>query len=267
MIEGEGEAALIHEVGDLFDVTPTGAVFPRDQVRLLAPCTPGKIVCVGLNYRSHTRDGYTLPQEPILFLKPPSAASGPDAAIPFPAQSRQVDFEGELALVIGTPGYQLTPEEAPAHILGYCCANDVTARDIQEREQNFGRAKSFCGFAPFGPWIDTAFDPADFTLETRLNGELKQCADALDLLFTPAQLVAFISQVMPLVPGDLILTGTPRGMGPMRPGDRVEVTISGLGSLENTLENTLENSLDSKPRSPAVPNPNPIEEVPHGVPS
>lgn len=246
----------VRQILSPFAATPvlTGARYPLSAVTLLAPCVPGKIVCVGLNYRSHALDGHPLPEEPILFLKPASAATGAGASIPFPAQSRQVDFEGELALVIGRSGYHLDEAAAAGHILGYCCANDVTARDIQERERNFGRAKSFCGFAPFGPWIETDFDPADFRLETRLNGELKQRVEAEDLLFTPAQLVTFISRVMPLDPGDLILTGTPRGMGPMQPGDRVSVSVSGIGTLENRLG------------YPSHRSPSPCEEACHAAP-
>lgn len=209
--------------------------FHFQEVRLLAPVQPGKIICVGLNYRGHQQDGHRLPEQPLIFLKPASAATGPDALIPFPAQSRQIDFEGELGLVIGQPAYQIEPEQAQAHILGYCCGNDITARDIQELEQSHTRAKGFNGFAPFGPWLETEFDPSNFELSTRLNGELKQRVSSAELLFSIPQLVSFISQIMPLDAGDLILSGTPRGMGPMQPGDEVVVEISGIGSLSNRL--------------------------------
>ena len=206
-----------------------------DQIRLLAPAQPGKIVCVGLNYSGHLLDGYSRPEQPLIFLKPASAATGPDSQIPFPEQSQQIDFEGELGLVIAKTAYQITPDQVAAHILGYCCGNDVTARDIQNREQSFTRAKSFTGFAPFGPWLETDFDPHNFQLRTWLNGQLKQSVSSDELLFSIPELVSFISQIMPLDSGDLILTGTPRGMGPMQSGDEVVVEISGIGSLCNRL--------------------------------
>ncbi len=209
--------------------------FHFDEVRLLAPLQPGKIVCVGLNYIGHQFDGHALPEQPLIFLKPGSAATGPDAVIPFPAQSQQIDFEGELGLVISRPAYQIAPDRVAEHILGYCCGNDVTARDIQDLEQSHTRAKSFTGFAPFGPWLETDFDPNHFELRTFLNGELKQQASSDELLFSIPELVSFISQIMPLDAGDLILTGTPQGMGPMQPGDEVIVDISGIGSLSNRL--------------------------------
>ncbi|MEH6473151.1 MAG: fumarylacetoacetate hydrolase family protein [Halopseudomonas sp.] len=206
-----------------------------DEVQLLAPAQPGKIICVGLNYRGHQNDGHTLPQQPLIFLKPASAATGPEALIPFPTQSQQIDFEGELGLVISRETYQIEADQAANHILGYCCANDVTARDIQQAEGEHTRAKGFNGFAPFGPWLETDFDPYNFNLNSYLNGELKQSTHSRELLFSIPELVSFISQVMPLDAGDLILTGTPQGMGPMQPGDEVRVEISGIGTLRNTL--------------------------------
>ena len=214
--------------------TDTGS-YAFSEVQLMTPLQPGKIVCVGLNYIGHQDDGHRLPDQPLIFLKPASAATGPDAQIPFPAQSQQIDFEGELGLVIGTPAYQIEAQQVAAHILGYCCANDITARDIQNLEQSHTRAKSFNGFAPFGPWLETAFDPSHFELRTYLNGALKQSASSDQLLFSIPQLVSFISQIMPLDTGDLILTGTPQGMGPMQPGDEVVVEISGIGRLSNRL--------------------------------
>lgn len=206
-----------------------------EQVQLLPPLQPGKIICAGINYVGHQLDGHALPEQPLIFIKPGSAGAGPNTTIPFPAQSQQVDFEGELGLIMGKPAYQITIDQAAEHILGYCCANDVTARDIQELEHSHTRAKSFNGFAPFGPWVETEFDPNDFDLRTYLNGELKQQAHSSELLFSIPELVSFISQVMPLDAGDLILTGTPQGMGPMQPGDEVLVEISGIGSLSNRL--------------------------------
>ena len=209
--------------------------YPLDQVELLAPVDPGKIVCVGLNYRSHQLDGHRLPAQPLIFLKPASAAACHNAEIRYPEQASQVDFEGELALVIGQRADWISPDQADDYILGYCCANDVTARNIQQLEGEHTRAKGFRDFAPFGPWVETDFDPATFELNTYLNGELKQSTDSSDLLFSIPELVSRISEVMTLEPGDLVLTGTPRGMGPMQPGDEVTVEISGIGRLSNRL--------------------------------
>jgi len=240
-------------VQDLFSypLRYTGLSFPLDQVTLLAPCQPGKIVCAGINYRAHAADGHALPAQPLLFLKPASAATGPECEIPFPPFGRQVDFEGELGVVIGQHAAQIDAYQAEQAILGYCCANDVTARDIQSAENNYGTAKSFPGFAPFGPCIETDLDPADLWLETRVNGQLRQRAHSSDLLFGVPQLVAYISQVMPLEPGDLILTGTPQGMGPLQPGDSVEIRIDAIGSLRNRLGQPRVRGVQSVPTHPS----------------
>jgi 2-keto-4-pentenoate hydratase/2-oxohepta-3-ene-1,7-dioic acid hydratase in catechol pathway len=222
--------------GSIFDSSPvSGAERPLAAVKLLPPCEPTKIVAVAVNYRVHARAGYTIPDEPLIFLKPPSAVIGHEDAIVFPDMARQVDFEGELGVVIGKEARGVLPAEAPAHVLGYTCANDVTARDVQDREGHFARAKGFDTFAPVGPWIETELDPSDVLLETFLNGERKQSSSTSDMAFPVPEIVAFVSRVMTLKPGDLVMTGTPAGMGPMQAGDVVEVRIGGIGALRNTL--------------------------------
>lgn len=233
VVEGE----FVTEIqGSIFHpAAPAGVVHPLAAVKLLPPCQPTKIVAIGVNYKVHARHGYALPREPLLFLKPPSAVVGSDEDIVSPAMAGRVDFEGELGVVLGRTARRIRPEEASAFILGYTCANDVTARDIQEREGQFGRAKSFDTFAPVGPWIETELDPSDLVLETFLNGERKQCASTSDMAFAVGEIIAFLSQVMTLNPGDLIMTGTPDGMGPMSVGDTVEVRIERIGALRNRL--------------------------------
>jgi 2-keto-4-pentenoate hydratase/2-oxohepta-3-ene-1,7-dioic acid hydratase in catechol pathway len=203
-------------------------------VRLLAPCVPSKIVAVGVNYRAHAAEfSHDLPKEPILFLKPPSAVLDPGEAIRLPAASRRVDFEAELAVVVGVKTRSIAPEKAPGAILGYTCFNDVTARDLQKRDGQWARAKSFDTFAPFGPWIETDADPGSLKIESYLNGERRQSASTEDLIFKVPELVSFISGVMTLFPGDVIATGTPAGVGPMQPGDVIEIAIEGIGRLRN----------------------------------
>lgn len=204
------------------------------DVKFLAPCVPTKIVAVGLNYRDHARElGMTVPDDPILFLKPPTSLIGPGDAIIRPPMSRQVDYEGELGIVIKDRVSRITPVESRQHILGYTCANDVTARDLQKKDGQWTRAKSFDTFCPAGPWIETELAPDDILIETFLNGERKQSSRTSQFIFGIDHLVSFISQVMTLHPGDLIITGTPAGIGPMKPGDEVEVRIEGIGSLKN----------------------------------
>lgn len=206
------------------------------EVRFLAPCAPTKVVAVGLNYRDHARElGMPLPEDPIIFLKPPTTVVGPDEAIRYPAMSGRVDYEAELGVVIGKTARGIPPGEAGGHILGYTCANDVTARDLQKKDGQWTRAKSFDTFCPIGPWIETDLDPADLLVESYLNGERKQSSRTSQFLFDIPRLVSFISRIMTLHPGDLIITGTPAGIGPMRPGDEIEVRIEGIGSLINTV--------------------------------
>ncbi len=204
------------------------------EVDLLAPCEPSKVIGVGLNYRDHAVEmGFPLPEEPMLFLMPGTSVIGPGEKILYPEMSAQVDYEGELGVVIGRRASHVSREEAGEYILGYTCANDVTARDLQMRDGQFTRAKGFDTFAPLGPWIETDLDPAALTVETFLNGERKQVSSTEQLVFDPFSLVSFLSKIMTLLPGDAIMTGTPAGIGPMVPGDRVEVRIQGIGALIN----------------------------------
>lgn len=197
---------------------------------------PGKIIAVGLNYRSHAAElGMAVADEPIIFLKPPSAVIAHGDAIVLPPQSRQVDYEAELALVIGKTCRNVTAAAAADYVLGYTCANDVTARDLQQKDGQWSRAKSFDSFCPLGPWLETeAPDPAT-KVELYLNGKLKQSAAIADMIFPPLELVAFVAAIMTLERGDVILTGTPPGVGPLAPGDQVTVSIAGVGELSNTV--------------------------------
>ncbi len=204
------------------------------EVELLAPCEPSKIVGIGLNYRDHAGElGLELPDEPMLFLMPDTAVIGPGGTIRCPEMSERVDYEGELGIVVGRPAFRIRLEDAADYIFGYTCFNDVTARDLQVRDTQFTRSKGFDTFAPIGPWIVTDIDPGALDIETYLNGARKQCSNTRQLVFDPFYLVYFISWVMTLQPGDVIASGTPAGIGPMQPGDRVEVRIQGVGSLIN----------------------------------
>lgn len=208
-----------------------------DEVKLLAPCSPSKIVAVGLNYADHAREvNLSIPEEPLLFLKPPSSVVGPGDAILLPKQSKRVDYEAELAVVIGRVTTKVSREEAKESILGYTCLNDVTARDLQTKDGQWTRAKSFDTFCPIGPWIETDLDPSDLRIELFLNGECKQNSRTSNLIFDPFVLIEHISAVMTLCPGDVIATGTTSGIGPIKAGDTVEVRIEGIGSLVNPVE-------------------------------
>ena len=214
-------------------IVSSGEFLAIEDVELLAPCLPSKIVCVGLNYTEHAKElKMELPDEPILFLKPPSAAIGPGAEIVVPESSQRVDYEGELGVVIGKRCKFIAANEAQKYILGYTCFNDVTARDLQQKDGQWTRAKSFDSFAPFGPWI-ASIDPLDADIQTRVNGVMKQRSNTSDLIFGVPKLIEFISQVMTLEPGDVIATGTPPGVGRLEKGDMVEVEIEGIGVLKN----------------------------------
>ena len=221
--------------GDLFGEYQRGeAQTPVDDVRLLAPVLPGKIICIGRNYAEHAKEHQVeVPDLPLLFLKPPSAVIGPADTILLPPQSQRVEHEGELVVVIGKRGRWVTPEDASRYILGYTIGIDVTARDLQRRDGQWTRGKGFDTFCPLGPFIETEFDPTDAMLTTHVNGEMRQMASTRDMIFTVRQLVAFISSVMTLEPGDIIMTGTPAGVGPLVSGDRIKVTVEGLGELNN----------------------------------
>lgn len=210
---------------------------PLESVRLLPPTVPSKIICVGRNYAAHAAEhNAPVPEIPLIFLKPPSALIGPGEAIVLPPQSQQVEHEAELAVVIGKRGRWIPPEEAADYILGYTIANDVTARDLQRRDGQWTRGKGFDTFCPVGPWIDTTFDPADALVTCRVNGDTRQMGSTREMIFRIPQLIAFISSVMTLEPGDLILTGTPAGVSPLHDGDVVEVEIDGLGTLTNPVK-------------------------------
>lgn len=216
----------------------TGVVEPLKDVRLLAPCAPTKIVAVGLNYRDHAEEfGTPIPKEPLLFLKPPSAVVGPGDLIRRPPRSltKRVDFEGELAVVIGRRARNVVPARAASHVLGYSILNDVTARDLQKKDGQWSRAKGFDTFAPLGPWIVTGLNPGRLKIETFVNGKRRQCSRTSQLVFDVPTLVSHISRVMTLEPGDVISTGTPSGIGPLTRGDRVDVRIERIGTLSNVV--------------------------------
>jgi 2-keto-4-pentenoate hydratase/2-oxohepta-3-ene-1,7-dioic acid hydratase in catechol pathway len=204
-------------------------------MRLKDPFVPSKIVCVGRNYREHAAElGNKMPDEPLLFLKAPSAiiASGEDIVLP--GASQQVEHEGELGVVIGRIARNIPSDEDPlSYVLGYTCVNDVTARDLQRKDVQFTRGKSFDTFCPVGPWIETDIDPGNVEVQTRLNGEVKQKGNTADMAFPVAFLIRYISEIMTLYPGDLIATGTPAGFSRMKPGDIVEVEVAGIGVLQN----------------------------------
>jgi len=213
---------------------PTGEEIPLDDVRLLAPVLPSKIVAVGKNYAAHAAEfGMTVPEEPLLFLKPSTAVIGPGDPIELLPISRRVDYEGELAVVISRLAKHVRAEEAGSVILGHTIANDVTLRDLQKTDDQWARAKGFDGSCPLGPWIETDLDPTDVFLQTRVNGEPRQQASTTDMVFGIAELIEYITRFMTLLPGDVLLTGTPEGVGKLEPGDVVEVEVDGIGVLTN----------------------------------
>jgi 2-keto-4-pentenoate hydratase/2-oxohepta-3-ene-1,7-dioic acid hydratase in catechol pathway len=233
---GTLEDDVVHPLRGTFfeDPIPTDDTVPLSEVRLLAPIIPSKVVCVGRNYVEHAEElGSDIPEEPLLFMKPSTAVIGPEDPIRLPPESGRVDHEGELAVVIGRPCRRVTEEEAFGFILGYTCGNDVTARDLQQKDGQWTRAKGFDSFCPLGPWVETELDPSDLQIATRVNGETRQRARTSDMIFNPPTLISYVSQVMTLLPGDVILTGTPSGVGPLSPGDRVEVEVEGIGVLVN----------------------------------
>lgn len=232
LIEGE----QITEVRDAFHLEErTGKTWATNSVKWLTPSEPSKIVCVGRNYAEHAAEmGNTPPAEPLIFLKPPSAILAPGDPIVLTPLSERVDHEGELAIVMGQKCSRLKPSDNPwSYILGYTCLNDVTARDLQKKDVQFTRAKGFDTFCPFGPVIETSLDLGSATLETFVNGKRKQSARVAEMIFPVDVIIHWISQVMTLLPGDVIATGTPSGVGPLRAGDTVEVTVSGVGTLRN----------------------------------
>lgn len=242
--EADGEMYMGRLDGDVLRYVG-GKKLPRDfslhEVRLLSPSIPSKVVAVGLNYRDHAEElNMPLPEEPLLFMKPSSSVIGPGETILLPPQSQRIDFEAELAVVMGRTACNVPSRDAREYILGYTCLNDVTARDLQSKDGQWTRAKGFDTFCPLGPWIETEIDPSDLAIELYLNGERKQNSRTSNLIFDPCRLVEFVSAVMTLFPGDVIATGTSSGIGPMKSGDVVEVRIEGIGSLENRVRSATE---------------------------
>ncbi|MEW6264988.1 MAG: fumarylacetoacetate hydrolase family protein [Thermodesulfobacteriota bacterium] len=243
LIKGRGggragllEEGRIHELaGDLFGpYSRSGLVLSPEEVILLPPVKPGKIIAVGVNYRDHAAEmGHDLPDNPILFMKAPSSVIGPDQPILCPPQSSRVDYEAELAVVMGRRGRAISRARALEHVLGYTCLNDVTARDLQAKDGQWIRSKSFDTFCPLGPAIEADLDPSNLGVEAWLNGERRQSSRTSNLIFDVPALIEFISSIMTLEPGDVIATGTPSGVGPMKPGDVIEIRIEGIGSLVN----------------------------------
>lgn len=212
-----------------------GADVPEGAT-LLAPVNPSKIVCIGRNYAEHAKElGNEAPAEPLIFLKPPSSLLAPGGTIIRPAASRRVDFEGELAIVIGRDATRVSASRWRDYVRGFTCANDVTARDLQKKDVQFTRGKGFDTFCPVGPAIEDDLDIADVRLMTRVNGDVRQDGRTSQMMFPCGELVAYVSAIMTLVPGDLILTGTPAGVGPLEPGDTVEVEVEGIGILRNAV--------------------------------
>lgn len=220
-----------HPLGDL---SPDGRILPIVDVRLLAPVIPSKVVAVGRNYAAHASElGNEVPREPMIFLKPSSSVIGPGEAIVLPWQSQQVEHEAELAVVIGRLCRDVPAAQAEDVIWGYTCANDVTARDLQRSDGQWSRAKGFDTFCPLGPWVDTDLRVADSSIRCTVNGHVRQQAELTEMIFDVPALIEAVSSVMTLVPGDVILTGTPAGVGPLHEADAVTVWIDGLGSLRN----------------------------------
>jgi 2-keto-4-pentenoate hydratase/2-oxohepta-3-ene-1,7-dioic acid hydratase in catechol pathway len=249
LVEGEPEQPATMVVAELAghpftpDPQPTGRAWPLEEVRLLAPVLPSKIVAIGRNYAEHARElGNEVPEVPITFLKPSTSVIGPNETIAYPEISQEVHFEAELAVVIGRLCRQVPRERAAEVVLGYTCANDVTARDLQRAESQWGRAKGFDTFCPLGPWIETALDlvggpdaagAADLAVTCTVNDALKQAGHTSQMIHGVADLIAHITEAMTLLPGDVILTGTPAGVGPLQLGDTVSVTIENIGTLTN----------------------------------
>lgn len=223
--------------GDLYEnYSATEKMFDLSEVTLLAPVQPTKIICVGLNYAkhvSHSQSAVEAPKEPLLFMKPPSSIIGPEENIVYPGFVDRVDYEAEMGMVIGKKLSKALPAEVEKSIFGITCVNDVTARHLQKKDGQWTRAKGFDTFCPVGPWVVTETDWSDLKVEAYLNGELKQSGQTADMIFKPAELIAFISQVMTLFPGDLISTGTPEGIDPMQIGDKIEVVVENVGRLIN----------------------------------
>ncbi len=224
--------------GDIFgEYRRREAKTPLSEVKLVAPCEPSKILCIGRNYVEHAKElGNEVPKVPLVFMKPPSSIIASGDNIILPPQSKQVEHEAELVVVIGRRAKNVTAETAKEYIFGYTIGNDITARDLQKTDGQWTRAKGFDTFCSFGPWIDTEFDASDAVVTCRVNGQMRQMASTRDMVFNVGTLIAYISSVMTLEPGDLIFTGTPAGVGELKNGDEVVVEIEGLGVLKNPVK-------------------------------
>lgn len=235
-IEGDGDDLVAREIAEHPFGSPnfTGRSWPLADVRLLAPILASKVVCMGKNYAAHAEEmGGVAPEDPVIFLKPNTAIIGPNVAIQLPADARPVHHEGELAAVIGRPCKDVPASRAAENILGYTIANDVSARDQQKKDGQWARAKGHDTFCPVGPWIVTDLDPADLDIRTEVNGQLRQHSRTSLMIHDIGAIIEWISSVMTLLPGDLILTGTPEGVGEIEAGDTVSVTVEGIGTLTN----------------------------------
>ena len=218
-------------------IIPTETIISLEDVKILAPVLPrSKVVCIGKNYSDHAAEmNSSVPDEPILFLKPNTSVIGPDDVISWPSMSERVDFEGELAIVIGRICKEVPAEKFADVIYGYTIANDVTARDLQSKDGQWSRAKGFDTFCPIGPWIETEFVPASQNLSTTIDGEVKQDEPISSMIFSVPEIISFVTRVMTLLPGDIILTGTPAGIGPIPAGSECAITIEGIGTLKNRI--------------------------------
>ncbi|WP_327144719.1 fumarylacetoacetate hydrolase family protein [Nocardia sp. NBC_01327] len=235
-IEGDGGDAVVREIAEhpFGNPTFTGRSWPLADVRLLAPILASKVICIGKNYAAHAAEmGGPAPADPVIFMKPNTSIIGPNVPIMLPPSSSQVDYEGELAIVIGRPCKDVPAARAHEVILGYTVANDVTARDQQRHDGQWTRAKGYDTFCPLGPWIETSLDPSDLEIVTELDGEVKQRSRTSLLLHDIPKLIEWVTTVMTLLPGDVILTGTPEGVGPIQAGQNVSVTVEGIGTLTN----------------------------------
>jgi len=234
VIEHDGQARLLE--GDVFDQYELGAGVPLEGAALLPPVRPSKIVAIGLNYKDHAAEmNKPLPPEPLMFMKPSTAVIGPGEAIRVPMWAGEIHHEAELAVVIGRRASHVKASEAMGHVLGLACGNDVTARALQKKDVQYTRAKGFDTFAPLGPCVALGLDPSNLKIEGAVNGQVRQASSTGELIFDVPHLIEFVSRVMTLLPGDVILTGTPSGVGPLVPGDTVTVRIEGIGELRNTV--------------------------------
>jgi 2-keto-4-pentenoate hydratase/2-oxohepta-3-ene-1,7-dioic acid hydratase in catechol pathway len=238
LIEGEGaDAVVVRLDGTPFDgVRTTGERTPLADVRLLAPVEPSKVLCFGRNYAEHAKElGNEVPEIPVVFAKFSTAVVGPDAEVPYPPDTQNLHFEGELAIVIGKECHRVAPEDVKDVVLGYTVGNDLTLRDMQRAEKQWTRAKAFDRSCPLGPWVETDLDPSALSLRTTVNGEVKQDGTTADMLIDAAACVSWVSQTITLLPGDVVLTGTPAGVGSLQVGDEVTVAIEGIGSLSTRI--------------------------------